>query len=299
MEKGNFILAGQEYGKVRLLKDENMQELRYASPSMPVEILGLSSAPLAGNKFIVLKDEIKAREIANERRIKTKEMKFYSSKNNTASNVLDSMKDNKIVLPIILKTDVQGSAEAINESLHKLSNDRISILIVSSGIGEINESDVNLTIASKGILVAFNVKSDTKSRKLAQAENIKLNHYNIIYDLINGMKKILSGKTKASYVENVIGKADIKDIFKSSKTGVIAGCKVTEGLIKKGENIRILRKEKVIYKGILESLRRFKDSINEVKNGHECGISIKNFNDINIGDQIEVFTKNINSKQES
>merc|ERR1712039_878771 len=196
LKKGNFILAGQEHGKVRLLKDENMNELEYATPSMPVEVLGLSSAPLSGNKFIVLKNEIKAREIANERK--------------------QRIKDNKIILPVILKTDVQGSTAAIKESLYKLSNEKIKILIVSSGIGEINESDVNLTIASKGILLAFNVKSDSKSRKLAQSENIKLNHYNIIYDLIDGMKKILSGKTKKTYLEEVIGRAEVKDIFKSS-----------------------------------------------------------------------------------
>merc|ERR1712039_1163147 len=278
LKKGNFILAGQEHGKVRLLKDENMNELEYATPSMPVEVLGLSSAPLSGNKFIVLKNEIKAREIANERKQRIKEKKFSSNDDNKLNNILDNMKDNKIILPVILKTDVQGSTEAIKESLYKLSNEKIKILIVSSGIGEINESDVNLTIASKGILLAFNVKSDSKSRKLAQSENIKLNHYNIIYDLIDGMKKILSGKTKKTYLEEVIGRAEVKDIFKSSKTGVIAGCKVTEGILKKGENIRISRKEKIIYTGILESLRRFKDNINEVKNGYECGINIKNFN---------------------
>merc|ERR1711976_1022287 len=183
------ILAGEEYGKIRLLKDEKMNELEYAKPSMPVEVLGLSYAPLAGNTFTVLKDEARAREIANARKLKIKEMKLYSNVNNNVNDVLDNMKDNKIVLPIILKTDVQGSSEAIKESLNQLSNDKIKILIVSSGIGEINESDVNLTIASKGILVAFNVKSDAKSRKLAQSENIKLNYFNIIYDLI---KRIIS-----------------------------------------------------------------------------------------------------------
>jgi len=297
LKKGNFILAGQEYGKIRLLKDEKMKELEHATPSMPVEVLGLSSAPLAGNKFIVLKSEIKAKEIANARKLKIKEMKFYSSNNNNAENLLDNMTDNKTILPIILKTDVQGSSEAIKESLDKLSNEQIKILIVSSGIGEINESDVNLTIASKGILVAFNVKSDAKSRKLAQAENIKLNHYNIIYDLIDGIKKILSGKTKKTYIENIIGIAEIKDIFKSSKTGIIVGCKVIQGIMKKGENMKILRKNKVMYRGILESLRRFKDNINEVKNGHECGISIKSFNDVHIGDHIEIYTKDIDNTE--
>jgi translation initiation factor IF-2 len=291
LRKGDFILAGQEYGKVRLLKDESMNELKYATPSMPVEVLGLSSAPLAGNKFIVLEDEVKAREIANDRKQKNREIKFYSENKNNISNMLDSMKDNKIVLPIILKTDVQGSAEAIKESLYKLSNDKIKILIVSSGIGEINESDVNLTIASKGILVAFNVKADAKSRKLAQLENIKLNYYNIIYDLINGIEKILSGKTKVSSIEKIIGIVEVKDIFKNSKTGIIVGCKVIEGFIKKGESIRILRDDNIIYKGTLESLRRFKDNIQEVKSGNECGISLKNFNDIKQGDRIEVFTK--------
>jgi len=293
LKKGNFILAGEEYGKIRLLKDEKMNELEYAKPSMPVEVLGLSYAPLAGNTFTVLKDEARAREIANARKLKIKEMKLYSNVNNNVNDVLDNMKDNKIVLPIILKTDVQGSAEAIKESLNKLSDEKTKILIVSSGIGEINESDVNLTIASKGILVAFNVKSDAKSKKLAQIENIKLNHYDIIYDLIDGIKKILSGKTKKTYIENIIGQAEIKDIFKSSKTGVIAGCKVVQGIMKKGENIRVIRKNKIIYKGILESLRRFKENINEVKNGHECGISIKNFNDINVGDHIEIYNKDV------
>merc|ERR1711976_581492 len=293
LEKGNFILAGQEYGKIRLLKDENMKELYFATPSMPVEVLGLSAAPLAGNKFIVLTDELNARDIANQRKQRIKELKLYTNEKNKAHNFLDNMKDNKMVLPIILKTDVQGSSEAIKESLYKLSNEKIKILIVSSGIGEINESDVNLTIASKGILVAFNVKADAKSRKLAQLENIKLNYYNIIYDLIDGIKKILSGKTKKTYIENIIGQAEIKDIFKSSKTGVIAGCKVVQGIMKKGENIRVIRKNKIIYKGILESLRRFKENINEVKNGHECGISIKNFNDINVGDHIEIYNKDV------
>ena len=298
LEKGNFILAGQEYGKIRLLKDENMKELYSATPSMPVEVLGLSAAPLAGNKFIVLKDEMKARDIANQRKQRIKELKLYTNEKNKAHNFLDTMKDNKTVLPIILKTDVQGSSEAIKESLYKLSNEKIKILIVSSGIGEINESDVNLTIASKGILVAFNVKSDAKSKKLAQAENIKLNYFNIIYDLINGIKKILSGKTKTTYIENTIGKAEVKDIFKNSKSGIIVGCKVTEGIIKRGENIKILRAEKIIHKGTLESLRRFKENTNEVKHGHECGVSIKNFNEIKVGDTIEVFTKNTSKKKE-
>merc|ERR1711976_720889 len=213
------ILAGEEYGKIRLLKDEKMNELEYAKPSMPVEVLGLSYAPLAGNTFTVLKDEARAREIANARKLKIKEMKLYSNVNNNVNDVLDNMKDNKIVLPIILKTDVQGSAEAIKESLNKLSDEKTKILIVSSGIGEINESDVNLTIASKGILIGFNVRADAKSRRLAHIENIKFNYYTIIYDLLNG--------------------------------------------IKKGEPIRVLREGKIIYKGTLESLRRFKNDVQE------------------------------------
>lgn len=290
LRKGDILLAGLHYGRVRALLDENGNSITSVGPSIPAEVLGLPGTPNAGDEAIVVETERKAREVALFRQGKYREVKLAKQHLSIDDIFQRADKGNKMkTLNIMLKADVQGSTEAISESLQKLSNDEVSVNIVAAGVGGINESDVNLAIASKAIMLGFNVRADGKARKLTEVEGVLLHYHSIIYDLIDEVKHVLSGMLSPELREKIIGLAEVRDVFRSPKLGAIAGCMVTEGLIKRNKPIRVLRDNVVIYEGELESLRRFKDDVNEVRNGMECGIGVKNYNDVKTGDQIEVF----------
>ena len=292
LNKGDIILSGHEFGRVRAMQDENGRELNEAGPSMPVEVQGLSGTPNAGDEVVVLDDEKKAREIALFRQGKYREVKLARQQASKLENVLSQMgEEGSATLNILLKADVQGSAEALVESLSGLSTDEVNVSIISSGVGGITESDINLAMASKGVVIGFNVRADSAARKLADEEGVDLRYYSIIYDVIDDVKKAISGMLEPEIREQIIGIAEVRDIFRSPKFGNIAGCIVTSGAVKRHNPIRVLRDNVVIYEGELESLRRFKDDVNEVKSGTECGIGVKNYNDVKVGDQIEVFER--------
>ena len=292
LRKGDIVLSGYEFGRVRAMLDENGVDVLSAGPSTPVEILGLSGTPNAGDEMIVVPDEKKAREIALFRQGKFREVKLAQQQASKLENVLSQMGEGEIaVLNILVKADVQGSAEAIVEALGHLSNEEVSINIVSSGVGGITESDINLAMASKAVVIGFNVRADSTARKLVDEEGIDLRYYGVIYDLIDDIKKAISGMLEPEVREHIIGVAEVKEVFRSPKLGDIAGCIVATGVVKRNNPIRVLRDNIVIYEGELESLRRFKDDVNEVKSGTECGIGVKNYNNIQAGDQIEVFER--------
>jgi len=292
LHKGDIILAGFEFGRIRALFDENGQPIDEAGPSIPVEILGLSGVPQAGDDFIVVPDERRAREVAIFRQAKHRETKLarQAPKLEDLLQRIESEK-NATTLNLVIKADVLGSVEALKQALSELSNVEVKINIISSGIGGINESDVNLAIASKAIIIAFNVRANAEARKLMEVNGTDVHYYNIIYDVINQVKKAMSGALAPEIQERIVGMAQVREVFRSSKTGAIAGCMVTEGIVKRNFPIRVLRDNVVIFEGALESLRRFKDDVGEVRNGMECGIAVKNYNDIKSGDQIEVFER--------
>ncbi|HBN6940839.1 TPA: translation initiation factor IF-2 [Vibrio cholerae] len=290
LRKGDIVLCGQEYGRVRAMRDEVGNEVEEAGPSIPVEILGLSGVPAAGDEATVVRDERKAREVANYRAGKFREVKLARQQKSKLENMFSNMTAGDVAeLNIVLKADVQGSVEAIADSLTKLSTDEVKVNIVGSGVGGITETDAVLAAASNAIVVGFNVRADASARRMIEAENIDLRYYSIIYQLIDEVKQAMSGMLSPEFKQEIIGLAEVRDVFKSPKLGAIAGCMVTEGVIKRNAPIRVLRDNVVIYEGELESLRRFKDDVAEVKNGYECGIGVKNYNDVRVGDQIEVF----------
>lgn len=292
LNKGDIILSGHEFGRVRAMLNEHGQEIDVAGPSTPVEVLGLSGTPNAGDEMIVVPDEKKAREIATFRQGKYRENKIAKQQAAKLDDFMSQMgSDESMSLNILIKADVQGSAEALSESLQKLSNEEVKVSIISSGVGGITESDVNLALASRGIVIGFNVRADASARKVIDEEGIDLRYYSVIYDVIDDVKAALSGMLSPEIREQIIGIAEVRDVFRSPKFGDIAGCMVSTGVVKRSNPIRILRDNVVIYEGELESLRRFKDDVNEVKSGMECGIGVKNYNDVKAGDQIEVFER--------
>ena len=290
LKKGDIVLCGFEYGRVKAMKDENGKEINKAGPSIPVEILGLSGVPQAGDEATVVRDERKAREVANARQGKFREVKLARQQKTKLENMFANMESGDVSeVNVVLKTDVQGSLEAINDALTNLSTDEVKVNIVGSGVGGITETDASLAHASNGIMVGFNVRADASARRLIERESIDLRYYSVIYDLIDEVKQAMSGMLSPEFKQEIIGLAEVRDVFKSPKIGAIAGCMVTEGLVKRSNPIRVLRENVVIYEGELESLRRFKDDVQEVRNGMECGIGVKNYNDVKVGDQIEVF----------
>lgn len=292
LKKGDVILSGHEFGRVRAMLDENGKEVERAGPSTPVEVLGLSGTPNAGDEMMVVADEKKAREIALFRQGKYREVKLAKQQASKLENVLTQMgEEGGVTLNLMIKADVQGSSEALADALQKLTTDEVKVDIISNGVGGITESDINLAMASKGIMIGFNVRADNAARKLADEEGIDLRYYSVIYDVIDDVKKAISGLLEPEVREQIIGIAEVKEVFRSPKLGNIAGCIVTTGLVRRSNPIRVLRDNIVIYEGELESLRRFKEDVNEVKSGTECGIGVKNYNDINPGDQIEVFER--------
>ncbi|MDA0127230.1 translation initiation factor IF-2 [Vibrio sp. MarTm2] len=290
LNKGDIVLCGQEYGRVRAMRDENGQEVTSAGPSIPVEILGLSGVPASGDEATVVRDERKAREVANYRQGKFREVKLARQQKAKLENMFSNMAAGEVAeLNVVLKADVQGSVEAISDSLLKLSTDEVKVNIVGSGVGGITETDAVLAAASNAIILGFNVRADATARRTVENENLDLRYYSIIYQLIDEVKQAMGGMLAPEFKQEIIGLAEVRDVFKSPKLGAIAGCMVTEGTIKRNNPIRVLRDNVVIYEGELESLRRFKDDVQEVKNGYECGIGVKNYNDVRVGDQIEVF----------
>jgi translation initiation factor IF-2 len=290
LRKGDILLCGQEYGRVRGMFDETGKEVTEAGPSIPVEVLGLSGAPNAGEEAVTVPDERKAREIANFRQGKYREVRLAKQQAAKLENVFSQMEEGETnTLPLVIKADVQGSAEALNESLTKLSTDEVQVKVVGSGVGGISETDVNLAIASGAILIGFNVRADAAARRLLESEGAEVNYYSVIYDVIDDVKKAISGMLAPEYKEQIVGLAEVRDVFRSPKIGAVAGCMVLEGAVKRNNPIRVLRENVVIYEGQLESLRRFKDDVPEVKSGFECGIGVKNYNDVRVGDQIEVY----------
>ncbi|MDJ0036127.1 translation initiation factor IF-2 [Pantoea allii] len=290
LNKGDIVLCGFEYGRVRAMRDELGREVMEAGPSIPVEILGLSGVPAAGDEATVVRDEKKAREVALYRQGKFREVKLARQQKSKLENMFANMTEGEVSeLNIVLKADVQGSVEAISDSLLKLSTDEVKVKIVGSGVGGITETDATLAAASNAILLGFNVRADASARRVVDAESLDLRYYSVIYNLIDEVKAAMSGMLAPEYKQQIIGLAEVRDVFKSPKFGAVAGCMVTEGNIKRHNPIRVLRDNVVIYEGELESLRRFKDDVNEVRNGMECGIGVKNYNDVRVGDMIEVF----------
>ncbi len=290
LNKGDILLAGQEFGRVRAMNDENGKPVEFAGPSIPVEVLGLNGVPAAGDEAIVVKNERKAREIALFRQGQFKEVKLARQQAAKLENVFNQMQEGAVqTLNVVIKADVQGSVEALTESLEKLSTDEVAVRVVHGMVGGISESDVNLAITSSAIVIGFNVRADSTARKLIEAEGVDLHYYSVIYDAVNDIKEALGGMLSPEIKEEIVGLAEVRDVFKSPKLGAIAGCYVTEGTVKRNNPIRVLRENVVIYEGELESLRRFKDDVAEVKSGTECGIGVKNYNDVKVGDQIEVY----------
>ncbi|MEJ2654451.1 MAG: translation initiation factor IF-2 [Acidihalobacter sp.] len=292
LRRGDMLLTGQEFGRVRAMFDENGQEVQEAGPSIPVVVLGLSGTPNAGDDVLAVADERKAREVADFRRGKFRESKLASQQAAKLENLFTQMQDGEVqTVNLLVKADVQGSAEALRDSLQKLSTDEVQVKIVSSGVGGIAESDVNLALASEAIIIGFNVRADAAARRLAADKEVDLRYYSVIYEVIDDVKQALSGLLSPELREQIIGLAEVRDVFRSSRLGAVAGCLVVEGVVRRGNPIRVLRDNVVVFEGGLESLRRFKDDVNEVRVGTECGIAVKNYNDVRPGDQIEVYEK--------
>ena len=290
LKRGDMILAGTTFGKVRAMLDESGKDIQEAGPSMPVEIQGLSDVPSAGEEMIVLNDERKAREIANFRQGKFRDVKLAKQQAAKLENMFDQMGEGVAqTLGLIIKSDVQGSYEALATSLQKLSTSEVKVNVIHTGVGAISESDVNLAAASKGVLIGFNVRADSGARKLIETLGVDVRYYNIIYEAVDEIKAALGGMLAPEQKESMIGTVEIREVFRISKVGAIAGCYVQDGMIKRNSRVRVLRANVIIHTGELDSLKRFKDDVKEVKNNFECGLSLKNFNDIEVGDILEVY----------
>jgi translation initiation factor IF-2 len=290
LKRGDMILAGTTFGKVRAMLDESGKDIQEAGPSMPVEIQGLSDVPSAGEEMIVLNDERKAREIANFRQGKFRDVKLAKQQAAKLENMFDQMGEGVAqTLGLIIKSDVQGSYEALANSLQKLSTSEVRVNVIHTGVGAISESDVNLAAASKGVLIGFNVRADSGARKLIETLGVDVRYYNIIYEAVDEIKAALGGMLAPEQKESMIGTVEIREVFRISKVGAIAGCYVQDGMIKRNSRVRVLRDNVIIHTGELDSLKRFKDDVKEVKNSFECGLSLKNFNDIEVGDILEVY----------
>ncbi|MGY4525602.1 translation initiation factor IF-2 [Pseudomonas sp. TE21394] len=292
LRQGDMVLCGSNYGRVRAMLDENGKPVKEAGPSIPVEILGLDGTPEAGDELSVVADEKKAREVALFRQGKYREVKLARAHAGKLENIFETMgQEEKKTLNIVLKTDVRGSLEALQGSLSGLGNDEVQVRVIGGGVGGITESDANLALASNAVLFGFNVRADAGARKIVEQEGLDMRYYNVIYDIIEDVKKALTGMLGSDVRENILGVAEVRDVFRSPKFGAIAGCMVIEGTVYRNRPIRVLREDVVIFEGELESLRRFKDDASEVRSGMECGIGVKSYNDVKVGDKIEVFEK--------
>ena len=291
LRTGDPVIAGSEFGRVRAMFDETGKPVEEATPSIPVQVLGLSSPPNAGDEFLAAESERKAREVALYRQGKFRDVRL-AGRATRAEDVFSQMGEAKIgIVAVLIKADVQGSAEALRESLIKLSTDEVQVKLIASGLGGITESDVQLAAASKGLIIGFNVRADAGARDAIKENGVEVRYYSIIYEAIDDVKQMLSGMLRPEIKESILGIAQVRDVFRSSKFGVVAGCLVTEGVVKRNNPIRVLRENVVIFEGQLESLRRFKDDVGEVRAGVECGIGVKNYQDVRANDQIECFSR--------
>ncbi|NVK11403.1 MAG: translation initiation factor IF-2, partial [Gammaproteobacteria bacterium] len=289
LNKGDIVLAGQQYGRIRAMLDENGEPVESAGPSIPVEILGLDGTPEAGDDFMVVPNERRAREVAQFRHERERHEKLARQQAAKLENMFADMEaGERKTLPVVVKADVRGSLEAILAALADLGNDEVKIQVVSSGVGGFSETDVNLAVTAGAIMLGFNVRADATARRTAENESIEIRYYSVIYNLLDDLKAALSGMLAPEFREDIVGIAEVRDVFRSPKFGQVAGCMVTEGTVYRSKPIRVLRDNVVIFEGELESLRRFKDDAQEVRNGMECGIGVKNY-DVKVGDQIEVF----------
>jgi len=292
LKRGDYVVCGVEYGRVRALFDEAGKQVERAGPSIPVQMLGLSGVPEAGDEFVVVADEKLARNVVSERETRRREKRLVT-RTNTLEDVMAMMGkgEGQQSLNILIKADVQGSAEALRESLTAISNDLVKVNVIASGVGGITESDATLAAASKALLIGFNVRADASARRIIEQNGVDLRYFSIIYDVIDQVKQAASGLMGMEVREEILGVAEVKDVFRSSKFGAIAGCQVVEGTVKRNKPIRVLRDDVVIFEGELESLRHYKDNVDEVKSGSECGIGVKQYNDVKPGDRIECFER--------
>jgi translation initiation factor IF-2 len=290
LRRGDMFLAGGAFGRVRAMLDENGKQVQEAGPSIPVEILGLSDVPMAGEDAMALVDERKAREIALFRQGKFRDVKLARQHATKLENMFDQMGEGEVkFLPLIVKTDVQGSYEALANALQKLSTDEVKVNIIHSGVGAISESDINLALASKAVVIGFNTRADATARKLIDSTGVDVRYHNIIYDVVDEIKAAMSGMLSPEKKESIIGLVEVREVFRITKIGTVAGCYVLDGVVKRGSSLRLLRDNVVLFTGELDSLKRFKDDVKEVKAGFECGLSLKGFNELQIGDQLEIY----------
>jgi translation initiation factor IF-2 len=292
LKAGDPIIAGQEFGRVRALFDGTGAQVSEAGPSVPVVVLGLSGAPYAGDELLAVETERKAREVASYRQGKVRDTKLAKQGPAKLEDMLSQMGDAKAAtVQIVIKADVQGSAEALRDALNKMSTDEVAVKVIASGVGGITESDVMLAAASNGRIIGFNVRADSSARTAVKETGVDVRYYSIIYEAIDDVRQALSGMLAPEVKEQIVGLAEVREVFRSSKFGTVAGCMVIEGYVRRNNPIRVLRDNVVIFEGELESLRRFKDDVNEVRMGTECGIGVRNYNDVRDGDQIECFSR--------
>ncbi len=290
LRNGDILLAGRETGRVRAMTDDTGRQIKEAGPAIPVEIQGLSSVPVAGDEVLVVSDERKAREIALFRQGKHKEVKLARQQAAKLENVFEQLGEEEVkTLNLLVKADVQGSVEALTEALEKLSTDEVRVKVVHGMVGGISESDVNLAVASAAIIIGFNVRADATARRLIESEGVDVHYYNVIYDVVNEVKAAMSGMLTPEVKEEILGRAEVREVFRAPKIGAVAGCYVTEGVVRRNEKVRVLRDNVVIFEGAVDSLRRFKEDVAEVKAGLECGVGIKNYNEVKAGDQLEIY----------
>jgi len=287
---GDIMLAGQEYGRIRAMFDEGGAAIDSAGPSTPVVVLGLSGIPVAGDDMLVVASERQAREVAEFRQGKERDVKLAQQQATKLDDVFNQMgEEGAVSVQLVVKADVQGSVEALRESLEKLARDDIKITVIGSGVGGVTESDVQLAVASKAIIIGFNVRADAAARNAIKESGVDIRYYSVIYEAIDDIRAAVSGMLSPELREQIVGLAEVKEVFRSPKFGNVAGCIVVDGYVKRSNPIRVLRDNVVIFEGALESLRRFKDDVNEVRAGTECGIGVKNYNDVKVGDQIECY----------
>jgi len=285
------VLVGAVFGRVRAMTDEDGKALAQAGPAIPVEIQGLQEVPRAGDEVLVLNDERKAREIALFRQGKYRDVKLARQQATKIESALEQMAEGGQAKPLalIIKADVQGSYEGLAHALTKLSTEEVKVNIIHTGVGGITESDVNLALASKAVVIGFNARADAAARKLAEHSGVDIRYYNIIYDAVDDLKAAITGMLTPERKETILGMVEVRNVFKISKVGTVAGCMVTEGLVRRAASVRLVRGGVVVHTGELDSLKRFKDDVKEVKAGFECGLSLKGFNDVQVGDQLEVY----------